>query len=158
MLKWSEEFATGVKLVDLQHQRLIDHINALETLLGGPPPERAACDQLISFLVKYVNTHFQFEEICMERRRCPAHAQNQREHAALQSVVASFAQRYRAEGPTADLLHSLHRTTSEWIGHHILTVDIRLRGCAGADASPPARRLKSAAAEPVGASGESATV
>jgi hemerythrin len=147
MLIWREEFATGVKLVDLQHRRLIENINLLETLLSGPTPTRAACDQLVSFLEKYVNTHFKFEEICMESHCCPAHAQNQREHAAFQDIFKQFKQRYLAEGPKPELLRSLHHTASEWIARHILTVDIQLKGCLGTHQAQPADRPERA---PVG--------
>jgi hemerythrin len=145
MLTWSEEFATGSKLVDLQHQRLIENINALEALLSGPPPARAACDQLVSFLEKYVNTHFKFEEICMESYRCPAHAQNKREHAAFLDVFTQFKQRYLAEGSRPEVLRSLHHAATKWIAHHILTVDIQLKGCMGIHLARPAHRPEPAA-------------
>jgi hemerythrin len=158
MLKWNEAFATGVKLVDLQHQRLIDNINALEALVAAPASSRESCDQLMSFLVKYVSTHFKFEEICMESYRCPAHAQNQREHAAFQEIIAGFERQYRVAGPTTELLRNLHHTTSQWIERHILTVDIRLRGCAGSHSSPAAPRVESAAAVREKAGRQSAAV
>ena len=123
MLNWSEEFTTGVKLVDLQHQNLIENINNLEKLLNESLPTRASCDQLINFLVKYVNTHFRFEELCMESHRCPAHAQNQREHVAFQAIVKDFSQKYQDTGPTRELLYNLHKAACKWIVHHILTVD-----------------------------------
>lgn len=41
MLTWSDQFATGSALVDTQHRMLIDKINLLEQMLGGPPPPRS---------------------------------------------------------------------------------------------------------------------
>jgi len=135
MLMWSDALATGSTLVDLQHQRLIENINALEAMLSGPPPPRETCDQLVNFLEKYVNTHFKLEEICMESYRCPAHAQNQREHTEFLGVVTQFKERYRVEGPKPEVLRSLHHVASEWIVQHILRVDIQLKGCMGAHRS-----------------------
>ncbi len=131
MLIWSEKFATGSKLLDLQHRRLIDNINKLEAWLSEPLPPAAACDELVSFLGKYVNTHFKLEEICMESYRCPAHAQNKREHTAFLEVVTQFKEHYKAEGPKMELMRNLHHVASQWIEHHILTVDIQLKGCIG---------------------------
>ena len=131
MMIWKEEYATGSELIDLQHRRLIENINKLHTLLRGPTPSKAECDQLITFLDHYVHTHFKLEEMCMERHRCPAHAQNQQEHAAFLEVVTEFKHRYKELGVNLELLKSLERTATEWINHHILTVDIQLRGCVG---------------------------
>jgi hemerythrin-like metal-binding protein len=130
MLTWNEKFATGSVLVDTQHRMLIDKINELEKLLDGPPPPKAACDLLLNFLGTYVGTHFKFEEGCMERLRCPAHAQNQKAHAAFLDWFAEIQGRYLVEGPKPQLLRSLQVFASEWIQNHILTVDINLRTCA----------------------------
>ena len=129
MLTWSEQFATGSPLVDTQHRMLIDKINFLEQLLAGPPPSKAACDELINFLVSYVGTHFTFEETCMERFHCPAHEQNKQAHAAFLGVFAKFKERYAAEGPKPELLKSLQTTAADWIKNHILSVDIKLKAC-----------------------------
>ena len=143
MLNWSKEFATGSDLVDLQHQRLIENINLLETLLEGPPPPRSAYDELVSFLEQYVATHFKLEESCMESYRCPAHEQNNREHSAFLEAVRQFKQIYLADGPKPELLHTFHRLASEWITHHILTVDIQLKGCINSHWNQPTRQPES---------------
>lgn len=130
MLVWSEQFATGSPLVDTQHRMLIDKINLLEQLLIGPPPPKAKCDELLSFLGSYVNTHFKFEEQCMERARCPAHAKNKEAHAAFLGVFGKFKERYLVEGPKPELLKSLQTAAADWIKQHILTVDIQLKACA----------------------------
>jgi hemerythrin-like metal-binding protein len=109
---------------------LIDKINHLETLLKGPPPSKAVCDDLLNFLGSYVTTHFKFEEGCMERARCPAHEKNKQAHAAFLGVFAKFKDRYVAEGPKPELLKSLQATAADWIKGHILSVDIQLKACA----------------------------
>ena len=129
MLAWSEEFATGSALVDTQHRMLIEKINKLEQLLTGPPPTKAAYDELLDFLDSYVGTHFKFEEQCMARFRCPAHEKNQHAHAAFLGVFAKFKERYLAEGPQPRLLSSLQSSASDWIKNHILSVDIQLKAC-----------------------------
>jgi hemerythrin len=129
MLMWSEQFATGSPLVDTQHRMLINKINELEKLLSGPPPAKAACDELLNFLGSYVGTHFKFEEQCMERAHCPAHEKNKQAHAAFLDVFAKFKARYLAEGPKPELLKSLQTAASDWIKNHILTVDVQLKAC-----------------------------
>jgi hemerythrin len=129
MLAWSKDFETGSPLVDTQHRMLIEKINELGRLLNGPPPSRAAIDQLQEFLGAYVKFHFAFEERCMEQHHCPAHEQNKQEHAAFLAIFQEFSERYQAEGPKPELLQGLQRMASDWIKNHILTVDIRLNAC-----------------------------
>lgn len=129
MLTWSEQFATGSALVDTQHRMLIEKINFLEHLLNGPPPSKATCDELLSFLESYVSTHFKFEEQCMERAHCPAHEQNKQAHAAFMDMFAKFRARYTAEGPKPEILRHLQTVAADWIKNHILTVDIQLKSC-----------------------------
>lgn len=129
MLMWSEQFATGSPLVDTQHRMLIDKINQLEKLLSGPPPSKAACDELLNFLGSYVTMHFKFEEQCMERAKCTVHQQNKQAHAAFLGLFEKFKSRYQVEGPKPELLKSLQTTASDWIKNHILSVDIQLKTC-----------------------------
>lgn len=129
MLTWSEQFATGNALVDTQHRMLIDKINRLETLLAGPPPSKAVCDELLNFLGSYVTTHFRFEEGCMEKARCPMHEKNKQAHAAFLDVFAKFKGRYVVEGPKPELLRNLQTVAADWIRNHILSVDIQLKAC-----------------------------
>lgn len=132
MLTWNEQFATGSVLVDTQHRMLIDKINYMETLLAGPPPSKATCDELVNFLGSYASMHFKFEEGCMERARCPVHEKNKAAHVAFLEVFTKFKARYQAEGPKPELLKSLQTVAANWIKEHILSVDIQLKACAKA--------------------------
>ena len=128
MLIWNETFATGSELVDLQHRRLIENINKLEELLYAPQVSPLECGELFTFLEHYVNTHFKLEEMCMERHRCPAHAQNMSEHREFQDVFAQFKRRYLAGDSGLQMLREFLVVANDWIKHHILTVDIQLKG------------------------------
>jgi hemerythrin len=129
MLAWDKDFETGSPLVDTQHRMLIEKINELGQLLNGPPPSKAAVDQLVEFLGSYVVHHFKFEERCMENHQCPAREQNKKAHAAFLAFFQDFSKRYRVAGPKLELLQGLHQMAGDWIKYHILTVDIKLRAC-----------------------------
>jgi hemerythrin len=129
MLAWSEQYATGVPLVDAQHQMLIRQINELERMLLNPPLVRQDCDQLLRFLSGYLETHFRFEEECMHRHRCPAQQQNKQGHAEFLAIFMQFQELYHETGPEAELLKNFQLDAANWISEHILTLDLRLRGC-----------------------------
>jgi len=111
---------------------LITNINHLETMLTELNPTRAEAEYLVhpvDFLRAYAQSHFRFEEDCMEKYRCPAHAENKQAHEQFLKFFGEFEQRSRKEGFHPDLLRGLHQNLCAWIHDHILRVDARLRSC-----------------------------
>jgi len=132
MVLWNEQFVTGSSTIDQQHRMLITNINHLESMLAGTNPTREEGEflvHLVDFLEAYADAHFQFEEHCMEKYRCPAHARNKLAHAQFLEFFRQFKERSKAEGFRPDLLRSLHQKLSSWIQDHILQVDTQLRSC-----------------------------
>ena len=111
---------------------LINNINHLEGMLASTQSDREKCAflmHLIDFLGSYATTHFEFEEQCIARHRCPAHQKNKEAHQQFKAFFQSFRERYRAEGFRPEVLKSLHLTASVWIQEHILQIDTQLRPC-----------------------------
>lgn len=132
MVIWTEQFATGSDTLDQQHRLLINNLNLLESLLADTNPSREQGEfliHLVDFLESYANTHFKFEEECMERYRCPAHAQNKQAHAQFMGFLREFKERCRVQGLRPEVLQSLYQRLSSWVEGHILGVDTRLRPC-----------------------------
>lgn len=132
MVIWTEQFASGSDVIDQQHRMLINNINHLEGMLNGANLTREEAEflvHLVDFLESYAGSHFKFEEACMERYRCPAHARNKRAHEQFIGFFEAFKKRYQAEGLHLDLLRQLHQELSLWIQEHILSVDTQLRPC-----------------------------
>lgn len=132
MLIWNEQFATGLETIDKQHRRLIDHINRLEELLNVSQPTREEIEfahSLIRFLESYADTHFKFEENCMVRYRCPAHARNKLAHAQFLEFFGRFKEEFKTKGFQVAAFRELHQTISSWITGHILRIDTQLKPC-----------------------------
>ena len=132
MLFWNETYATGLETIDKQHKLLIDHINRLEEMLANDRPTPAEikfAHSLVAFLESYADTHFKFEENCMERYRCPSHAQNRKAHAEFMTFFNHFKGQFQADGYNAEAFQELHQTISSWITGHILQIDTRLKAC-----------------------------
>lgn len=130
MIAWTEQFATGFDKIDLQHRALINHVNHLEELLTTTNPTREECEfviQLLDFLVNYAQTHFEAEEQCMARYRCPAHEKNKQAHEQFRMFSHQFKERYQAEGFRRETILCLHSTVSRWIEEHIRRVDAQLK-------------------------------
>ncbi|HTY88631.1 MAG TPA: hemerythrin family protein [Candidatus Acidoferrum sp.] len=132
MVLWNEQFETGSARIDLQHRMLINNINHLEAMLTGTNPSREECEfliHLVDFLEAYAETHFQYEEQCMESYRCPAHQKNKEGHEQFRDFFRRFKKRHQAEGFRPEVLKELHTVASDWIEHHILRVDLQLKPC-----------------------------
>src|SRR5690348_18311506 len=132
MVIWTERFATGSETLDQQHRLLINNLNLLESLLADTNHSREQGEfliHLVDFLESYAITHFKFEEECMERYRCPVHAQNKQAHAQFMEFLREFKEHCRAQGLRPDVLRSLYQRLSSWVEEHLLGVDTQLRPC-----------------------------
>ena len=132
MVQWNEQFATGSSQLDQQHLMLINNINHLEGLLTVSNPSRDECEfllHLVDFLESYANTHFIYEEQCMERYRCPAHKKNQQAHEQFRRYFQDFKERNKVAGFRREIVLELHQAVSRWIEEHILRVDTLLKPC-----------------------------
>jgi hemerythrin len=130
MILWNQQFATGIEQLDQQHRMLIANINHLEAMLYITNPNREESEfvvHLVDFLETYANTHFNLEEQCMAKHRCPAHARNLQGHEYFRNLLRDYKHRCGTEGYTVDLLRKLHADASSWIKEHILTIDTQLR-------------------------------
>ena len=84
-LVWRDEFLVGNPLIDSQHQELLEHINDLAAKVSTG--NFAGIDDIMQFIGRYVQMHFETEEVIMQRLRYPHIAAHVQEH-------RSFIQRY----------------------------------------------------------------
>ncbi len=132
MVHWDERFATGSSTIDQQHQMLIYNVNHLGGMLANTNPTREEFEfliHLVDFLKSYAQTHFRFEEQCMESYRCPAHASNKQAHEKFMTFINDFYEHCKAGGLRQENLKTLHATLSRWIEEHILQIDVQLKAC-----------------------------
>jgi len=132
MLLWTEQFSTGSPAIDEQHRQLIRHLNQFEGLLvvSNPTPrDIAGIIEFLDFLGDYVESHFQFEEDCMERHRCPAHQKNLQAHENFRQMFQRFKASSQKEGFRVEMRIELSQTINAWVQDHILRVDTALKPC-----------------------------
>lgn len=132
MLQWNKQLETGHITVDEQHRMLISYINRLGILPLNNNPERAELEfilDLVDYLQRYTQLHFQHEEECMHRFQCPAYQQNKEAHGVFLQFFNEFKRRFDTEGYHANMARELHTRCSEWIEQHIVHIDMQLKGC-----------------------------
>lgn len=128
-IEWKAEYETGEEWIDDQHQQLFVAINRLGGMLAGKVYGGPKMDKLLAFLSEYIDTHFAYEEHCMNRHRCPVAEQNKSEHESLSLEVAQFAAAYELQGGSETLVRNLHTMLEVWFASHICRVDIHLKNC-----------------------------
>jgi len=117
---WSSRFATGIPLVDAQHQSLFQAVNRLaESLREGNAASQVK--ESLDFLVGYTQEHFQTEERFMREMDYPGLAEHMGEHARLMEQVHDL-QMNHAEGRPVTLDVAIF--LADWLRDHIHGSDL----------------------------------
>lgn len=124
-LRWTRELETGIRKIDLQHQELIEIINAFESAHQAGEDERAM-SELLPRLAGYLIFHFATEESMF--RGFPGSAEHKALHAAQHK---EFKERFGSLKDTP--AREQRRETSamldylkQWLRDHIMKTDMQL--------------------------------
>jgi len=128
MIEWEEKYVTGVEEIDHQHKWLFDFVNDLEKQLRGEQHNTNTL-HILNSMKEYARKHFQYEEKCMYKYKCPAAAKNKSAHAQFLFAYNNFMERYEREGHSEDLAWRIHAMVEKWITNHICQIDMQLQGC-----------------------------
>ncbi len=132
MLVWNENFATGHKTLDKQHQVLFENVNRLESLLDQTNlnlQETEFILSLVNYLESYAQDHFKLEEQCMESYRCPMHSKNLDAHRQFLLAVVDYKKKFQASGFRSEVMRELHQFMQNWLQQHIMRIDVQLKSC-----------------------------
>lgn len=117
-LRWNDALAVGIRNIDLQHQELIELINAL-ALADDHGHRDIAIDEVLPRLTAYVLFHFGTEEALLPSVSS-AHAElHRRQHREFSEHIA----RLRESPPDAIDLPALVAYLRGWLVDHIMRTD-----------------------------------
>lgn len=122
MLVWTEEYATGSRIIDAQHKELFRRTNALlEACDSGEGVQ--ALNAVMNFMADYVVYHFGCEERLMEKLRYPGYLEHKLQHQQLiDDFVQSLEQMGAGKLSLPDVLR-VHAFLSDWVRHHVMRTD-----------------------------------
>jgi hemerythrin len=120
-IHWTDTLATGIRQIDLQHQELIELINALEEAHAGGH-RQAALEETLPQLNAYVLFHFGTEEAMMPKALGEHVERHQRQHQAFTDRVAAL----RAMPADSIDLAALVTYLQDWLVEHIMKTDQEL--------------------------------
>ena len=119
----TDDLYTGSSLIDGEHRKLVDLVNAFfESMQGGQGDRRTA--QAMSALIACTGEHFVHEEAEMQRIRYVALLAHKAEHSKLLRQLIELKEMLDAGGrmnapAVADFLN-------RWLRDHILAADMKL--------------------------------
>lgn len=119
-LVWKDEYSVGINSIDLQHKKLINLINQLQTAVKystGEDFEREALNELVD----YTKTHFTYEEGMMEQNGYPDFEAHKTQHVNMIKKVEEVLAEYEKDSDTA--MENALNYLSEWLINHINGTD-----------------------------------
>ena len=118
IIQWRPTLETGIDVIDQQHKRIVDYINALRIAQGKG--DRGAVAKTIDDVIDYTQSHFGFEEALMEDAGYPLLNAHKRVHELFIRRVAVLNQRFKSG---EDIAQDLHNVLARWLITHIKTED-----------------------------------
>ena len=120
-LTWTDTLATGIRQIDLQHQELIELINALDEA-HATGQRQAALDEVLPKLSAYVLFHFATEEDMMTRTMGEHATRHRHQHQVFTDRVDALRQVPAESIDLTELITYLR----QWLIQHIMKTDHEL--------------------------------
>jgi hemerythrin len=129
LLKWKDQFSTGIEAVDHEHRELIELINRLhEELLAAP--SQSSVEAFFGDLLKGIASHFALEEHFMRDRSYDALKEHKSDHERLLDEIRDIMDAC-LEAEKTDQTELALRLDA-WFSRHFETHDSRLHRALGA--------------------------
>lgn len=117
-IEWNADLEIGISVIDGQHRRIVDYINALRA--ADEEKDRAVVERVVSDLLDYTYSHFAFEEELMEEAGYPNIVVHRETHDAFRERVDTLRGRFEQGEDIAAELCVLLKT---WLLGHIAEDD-----------------------------------
>ncbi|HEY4786596.1 MAG TPA: bacteriohemerythrin [Bacteroidales bacterium] len=120
ILNWNQALSVGIDSIDVQHQRLFEHINAFyDNMSKSSNKENLGI--LLKALGDYTVYHFNAEEKLMQQYNYPKLMEHKKEHAKFIKTIEQYKERLSL----GKLIISIEITNylKDWITDHIMVED-----------------------------------
>ncbi len=118
-IEWSEDYATGINVIDGQHKRIVEYLNQLDDIRESE--DKAVLREVLFNLMDYTMSHFTFEETLMEEAKYPATSIHKKTHEAFSNKITSYQKRFDAGEKICEEVIAM---LSAWLFDHIADDDM----------------------------------
>jgi len=120
---WNDDLCTGSSLIDGDHRKLIDFVDAFfQCMQNGEGNRRVS--RAMNELIAFTGEHFAREEAEMQRIQYVAAIAHRVEHAKLLKQLVELREMLDSGGGIN--VPAVTSYLSEWLHDHILTTDMKL--------------------------------
>lgn len=127
LIEWREEYCTGIKGVDYEHEQLIAQINSVFELIASQGDRSQVVDALGEIYGR-ISTHFALEEQTMLRHHYDHYKQHKADHEVLLDQIRDITDEYE-ETILLDEAN-FKQKLADWFLTHFSTHDSRLHNLA----------------------------
>lgn len=113
-LKWQQDMATGIGLIDDQHKVIVDYVNRLSDAVDAL--DSMQVEDVLGKFAAYLKRHFEFEERLQQEAGYPFLDAHHRLHANFFARLENYRERFRhGEDVTGELRCML----ADWLVDHL---------------------------------------
>jgi hemerythrin len=125
---WDETLAVGEAVIDADHQRMIELINALEEAAATPPPD-GGVGRTLAELSRLCREHFVREEALQRAIGYPDHENHRLSHDMLLKRLDSVISHYEdgCDEVRAGIVRTLGDSLATWLATHISNNDMEFK-------------------------------
>ncbi|MDR3303593.1 MAG: hemerythrin family protein [Treponema sp.] len=122
---WTAAIAVGYELIDEQHKKLFEAINAF--LSASEQGEgKDELQKNLRFLSDYTIKHFSEEEAIQQKYKYPDYENHRKYHETCKAVVRELSHELILKGPSETLIKDVQVKVGDWLVEHIKVQDVKL--------------------------------
>lgn len=122
LVRWSEDYRVGVRMIDHDHQHLFRLINDFHNAFVEKH-EHKDIARVLNALIQYAEAHFQREEELMAQEEYPGLEEHAQAHGQL--IEAVFTLQAQLESHAVQLSNNTVKFLRCWLTDHIIEQDKR---------------------------------
>lgn len=115
--KWGPEFATGIEIIDQQHQRIFDYLAEIDQAISQQNHDEV--DKVAKALIDYAISHNTFEESLMENAGYPLLAPHREVHEAFKARALAYGKRLELGEDCFQIAREIRSDIELWLRSHI---------------------------------------
>jgi len=123
LIKWREEFCTGIPDVDFEHENLIEQLNSVYSMIDDKADKEAVIDSL-GDIYGSISAHFALEEQMMDKHGYDHYKEHQADHERLLDDIREITDEFENTSELDD--QKFKQKLNDWFQSHFKTHDSRL--------------------------------
>ncbi len=128
LIEWRDEYCTGIKGVDFEHEALINQINSIYELVTNQADKDLVIDSL-GEIYGSISAHFALEEQMMVRHDYDHYQQHREDHERLLDDIRDITEEFENSVELDEA--AFQQKLANWFQLHFKTHDSRLHNLAG---------------------------